>query len=146
MLTDDGIDFSETVDGKVIYTDQTIVEGVVQVFVDEEFPGGAKNNDVLVDIDNPTIDDGLSSTGTTLTWASSKQINATGNVTLPNPASNKNIQGTAVDHTGVVMFCIRNANASNGMITVSYGTFSEVLFPQQSITVRTGIAQTWEVV
>jgi hypothetical protein len=146
MLTDDGIDFSETVDGKVIYTDQTIVEGVVQVFVDEEFPGGAKNNDVLVDIDNPTIDDGLSSTGTTLTWASSKQINATGNVILPNPASSKNIQGVDTDHTGVVMFCIRNANTSNGMITVSYGTFSEVIFPQQSITVRTGIAQSWEVV
>jgi len=146
MLTDDGVDFSETVNGKVIYSDQTIVEGVVQVFVDTAMPTTAKDKDVLVEIDNPTIDDGLASAGTTLTWASPRQVNTTGNITLPNPASDKNIQGSAVDHTGVVMFCIRNSNVANGMVTVSYSTFSVSLFPQQSVTVRCGIVDAWEVV
>jgi hypothetical protein len=146
MLTDDGIDFSEIADGKVIYSDQTIVEGVVQCFTDTVFPADAKAGDWLAEIDNPTIDDGLTTAETTLTWASPRQINATANITLPNPASDKNIMGVAGDHPGVVMFCIRNANATNGLISISYGSFSKILFPQQAATFRTGITQAWEVV
>jgi hypothetical protein len=48
MLTDEGIDFSETVTGKVIYSEQTVVKGVVQTWVETAMPSVAKDKDVLV--------------------------------------------------------------------------------------------------
>lgn len=146
-ITDDGLDFGEI--GNIIYDNEALLAGIVQWFVDTDFPAGAKEKDCLVNTDDPTIDDGLSvSTATQLTWASARHINATGTttVTLPDPTSDKNIAGLAVDHTGVVMFCIHNANAETGMVTVTDGTLTVVLFPGESVTVRTGITAAWEVV
>ncbi len=121
------------------------VKNIVQCFTATDFPTGAKPLDWLADIDNPTMDDGLDG-GTVLTWASPRQINAISAVTLPDPASSKNIQGAAADHTGVVMFCVRNANELNGMVSVGFGAFSTTLFPQQSVVVRCGNTNKWEVV
>jgi len=112
------------------------------LYVQPEIPEEADENSVWVDTDDPTIDDGT--TTTTLTWASPRQVNATSNVTLPNPASAKAIEGSTA-HSGVVMFCIRNANTANGVISVGYDSFAVYLFPQQSITVRC-IGTAWEVV
>jgi hypothetical protein len=146
-ITDDGLDFGEI--GNIIFDGDALLAGIVQWFVAENFPAGAKGNDGLIDINDPTVDDGNTiTTGTTLTWASARQVNVTGTtiVTLPNPTTDKNIAGSAVDHDGVVMFCIRNANAANGMVTVTDGTLTKYLYPQDSITVRTGITTAWEVV
>jgi hypothetical protein len=117
-------------------------------WVDAEEDPNAIEKDTWVDIDNPTIDDGLSTAGVTLTWSSERQINTTGDITLPDPTTDKNIDGNAVDHTGVVMFCIRNNNSTNGMIVVNdgLGNVLKNLFPNQSVTIRTGITQVWEVV
>ena len=107
-ITDNGLDFGEA--GDIIYSGDALLKGVVQVFVDIAFPAGAKEKDILVDTDNPTIADSLTlSTATTLTWASPSHINATGTTTVTCPTGAKLSPGT--DHTGVVMFCIRNANA-----------------------------------
>ena len=95
-----------------------------------------KEKDMLIDNDNPTIADSLTlSTATTLTWASPPHINVTGTTTVTLPTGAKAITGTT-DHTGVVMFCIRNANAEDGMVTVTDGTLTAILFPQESVTVR----------
>ena len=56
----------------------------------------------------------------------------------------KAIEGST-EHSGVVMFCVRNANTANGVISVGYDSFAVYLFPQQSITVRC-IGTAWEVV
>jgi len=114
----------------------------VNLYVQPSEPTSAKGKSVWVDTDDPTIDDGT--TTTTLTWASPRQVNATSNVTLPNPASAKAIEGSTA-HSGVVMFCIRNANTDNGVISVGYDSFTVYLFPQQSVAVRC-IGTAWEVV
>jgi len=116
----------------------------IQWFKDT-FPSTAKENDCCYDSTDPTIDDGLLTASTTLTWASPRQIDATGDITLPDPTSDKNIAGSAIDHTGVVMFCIRNATTTDAIISVGYGSFVDYLFPGEVKVYRTGISQVWEV-
>ena len=155
MLTDDGVDFSETVDGRVIYADQTIVEGVVQVFVDTGYPSAAKNKDVLVETDNPTSADGqVITTATVLTWADPECLTVTGTtqITLPNPSGNKNIDGTAVNHDGIVYFEIHNGNAANGIVTLIVassrtinGVSTLAIWPRKTCRLRTGTGADWEV-
>ncbi|MFA5305983.1 MAG: hypothetical protein WC365_00900 [Candidatus Babeliales bacterium] len=131
------------------YIDSTGAITQTNLYVDIDWPAGAKAKSVLVDTDDPTIDDGSAiTTATTLTWASARQVNVTGTtiITLPDPTTDKNIAGSAVDHDGIVMFCIHNANAANGMVTVTDGTLTKYLYPQESVTVRTGVTTAWEVV
>ena len=141
-ITDDGLDFGEA--GDIIYSGDALLKGIVQWFNSATQPTGWKEGDGWIDNDNPTIADSLTiSTATTLTWASPSHVNATGTTTVTLPTGAKAITGTT-DHTGVVMFCIRNANLEDGMVTVTDGTLTVVLFPQESVTVRHITA--WEVV
>ena len=118
------------------YIDSTGAIAQTNLYVDTAWPAGAKAKSVLVETDNPTIADSLPiSTATTLTWASPPHINATGTTTVTLPTGAKAITGTT-DHSGVVMFCIRNANLEDGMVTVTDGTLTAHLFPQESVTVR----------
>jgi hypothetical protein len=129
------------------------------LYVEVEMPANAPNKAVLVEIDNPTIDDGNTAISElTLTWASPRQQRITGTspVHLPDPSTNRNIQGDAVNHDGVVMFCIFNANEETGVISIDVlgsGTMNHIItwyiYPQESFTVRTeptNATKNWEVV
>jgi hypothetical protein len=156
MLTDDGIDFSESVDAEVIFTESTALIGVVQIWVDTDEPESAKEDDLWADKDNPTVADGTRSSGTiVLTWGSDKHLTLSGtsDVTLPDPSSDKNIDGNAVDHDGIVMFCIKNDGIDNDLVTLDVDNTGTIdgesvlyLFPGDSITVRNGDGKNWEVV
>jgi hypothetical protein len=129
------------------------------LYVEIEMPTNAPNKAVNIEYDNPTVDDGnTATTELTLTWASARQQRVTGTspVHLPDPSTDRNIQGTAVNHNGVVMFCIFNANATTGVVSVDVsgsGTLNHVatyyLYPQEALTVRTEpttATKNWEVV
>jgi len=126
------------------------------IYVQKAVPDDAVDKDIHVDIDNPTIDDGTSTSGTVvLTWGSDKHqsFTATSDVTLPDPAGDKNIDGDATDHEGIVMFCLKNVGSDDDLVTIDVengGTIdgeSEVyLSPTESITVRNGSGSNWEVV
>jgi hypothetical protein len=138
------------------------VEGggiIGNLYVEIAMPANAPNKAVNIEYDNPTIDDGNTATSElTLTWASARQqrITGTSSVHLPDPSTDRNIQGDAVNHDGVVMFCIFNANEISGIIPIDVsgnGTLNYIstwyLYPQESLTIRTEpttATKNWEVV
>lgn len=108
------------------------------------FPSTAKPDDCRYDPTDPTIADGLTvSANITLTWASPSHINASGALTITLPTGVKTITGTT-DHSGIVMFCIRNSGTN--IVTVVGSSLTTYLYPGEVVTVRTGITSSWEVV
>lgn len=127
MLTDDGIDFSETVNGKVIYKDQTIVEGLVQTFVQDDEPTYAKEKDVWVDTnDYSRYDKQIISTNTTLSVFDPEYVECSGDITV-----------TLFDPTGNSGVIKIIKNVGTNLITVA-GTIDNMtnfyLYPRESIS------------
>jgi hypothetical protein len=125
------------------------------VYVMEDFPTTAPDKSVLIDIGDPTYAYTQTiTTATVLTWADEECATVTGTtqITVPNPSTDKYMDVTAKDHTGVVYFEFHNGNASNGIVTVivaTGGTINGVstlyIFPLQTRRIRTGIGANWEV-
>ena len=133
MLTDDGIDFSETVSGKVIYSDQTIVEGVVQVFTETEFPAAAKDKDWLVDTDDYTrVDLKTITTATNLLITDNEYIEVSGTTTITLFDPTTVVGGS--DEIGVLFSEIKNIGTALVTITgnINGSTQSIYAYPDES--------------
>ena len=116
MLTDDGVDFSESVTSKVIYSEQTIVEGVIQIFVDDDFPVGAKDKDILVDTNDYTSADmKVISTTSALLLTDNPYIEASGTITITLFDPTTVVSGS--DATGVLFSEIKNVGT--GLVTIT---------------------------
>lgn len=128
MLTDDGVDFSEIADGKVIYADQTVVNGIVQVFVDTAFPTAAKTKDILADTDDYSRYDRrpvTSNASIDVTQEEFVEVTGTTPITL------------TLSSTSATTGCIKKIkNSSTAIVTLSGtidGGATNILYPKEAL-------------